>query len=131
MSERKPMEDPYGSRLAHLEGQVGGLTVQVSNLSSGMVEIGHKIDRIVDRIGQKEPTNWGWITAAAVALGAFITLYTQPLSKENQAQDAAIAKLTAKQFEIREEQVQAHAKIEAEHMMLMEQVQQLGKDHNE
>jgi cytochrome c-type biogenesis protein CcmH/NrfG len=81
----KPMEDPYGSRLAHLEGQVGGLTVQVSNLSQGMVEIGHKIDRIVDRIGSQGQVNWGWITAGVVALGAFITLYTQPLVQRSRS----------------------------------------------
>lgn len=125
----KPVEDMYGNRLAHLEGQVGGLTAQVGNLSSSMVELGHKIDRIVDRIGQKEPTNWGWITAGVVALGAFITLYTQPLVQENQDQDEAIARLVQKQYEIREEQVKSHAKIEAEHEMMMHELNRLRGEH--
>lgn len=125
----KPMEDPYGSRLAHLEGQVGGLTVQVSNLSSGMVEIGHKIDRIVDRIGTQGQVNWGWITAGVVALGAFITLYTQPLVQENQDQDTSIAALTARQYEIREEQIKEHARIQAEHEMMMRELNKLRGFH--
>lgn len=123
------MEDPYGSRLAHLEGQVGGLTVQVSNLSQGMVEIGHKIDRIVDRIGTQGQVNWGWITAGVVALGAFITLYTQPLVQENQDQDTSIAALTARQYEIREEQIKEHARIQAEHEMMMRELNKLRGFH--
>jgi cytochrome c-type biogenesis protein CcmH/NrfG len=125
----KPMEDPYGSRLAHLEGQVGGLTVQVSNLSQGMVEIGHKIDRIVDRIGSQGQVNWGWITAGVVALGAFITLYTQPLVQENEDQDRAIATLTEKQYAIREEQIKEHARIQAEHEMMMRELNKLRGFH--
>ena len=127
----KPVEDMYGNRLAHLEGQVGGLTAQVSSLSSSMVELGHKIDRIVDRIGQKEPTNWGWIAAGVVSLGAFITLYTQPLVQENVDQDAAIAALTARQHEIREEQIKTHADIEAEHKAMEKVLQHLLEQHGE
>ena len=119
------MEDPYGSRLAHLEGQVGGLTVQVSNLSQGMVEIGHKIDRIVDRIGHKEPVNWGWIVTGVLALGGFILLYTQPLAQENIDQDDQISKLMSKQFEIREEQVREHASIHADHQMMLDRIKKL------
>lgn len=123
------MEDPYGSRLAHLEGQVGGLTVQVSNLSQGMVEIGHKIDRIVDRIGHKEPVNWGWIVTGVLALGGFILLYTQPLAEENTQQDAHIAKLQQKQYEIREEQVREHASIQQDHEAMMKRLEHLEKHH--
>ena len=94
-----------------------------------MVEIGHKIDRIVDRIGSQGQVNWGWITAGVVALGAFITLYTQPLVQENEDQDRAIATLTEKQYSIREEQIKEHARIQAEHEMMMRELNKLRGFH--
>ena len=107
------MEDLYGNRLSHLEGQVGGITAQVTNLSGSLVELGHKIDRIVDKMGQKEQVNWGWITTGIVTLGAFIMLYTQPLAKENDVQSADLKAITLRQYEIREEQVRAHSASDA------------------
>ena len=85
MSEERIMNE-YGPRLSHLEGQVGGLSVQVQGLSAGMTELGHKLDRLFERSGN-QPVNWGWVTTAVVSLGAFIMLYTNPIKEDGQRRE--------------------------------------------
>ena len=102
------MSDEYGTRLSHLEGQVGGLSVQVQSVSANMTELGHKIDRIVEKLGTKKETNWGWVLSAGLALGAFVLLYTSPLEKANSRQDAAIYQLQQDQMLLFKDAVETH-----------------------
>lgn len=83
----------HGPRLAQLEGQVGGLQVQMTNMQNGMTEQGHKLDRIMERMTSKEPTQWGWIASGLLLLGMLIALYTQPLHNTNVRQTEIIDKL--------------------------------------
>ena len=104
------MGDVYGARLSHLEGQVGGLSVQVQSVSANMTELGHKIDRIVEKIGTKKEVNWGWVLSAGLALGAFVLLYTSPLEKANSRQDAAIYQLQQDQLLLFKDAVETHTR---------------------
>lgn len=104
------MSDEYGTRLSHLEGQVGGLSVQISSVSNNMTELGHKIDRIVERISQKKETNWGWVLSAGLALGAFVLLYTSPLEKASLRQDAEVHRMQDDWRGFHKEAVETHAR---------------------
>lgn len=99
MSEDRIVNE-YGPRLSHLEGQVGGLAVQVQGLSTSMVELGHKLDRLFERSGS-QPVNWGWVTTAVVSLGAFIMLYTNPIKEDGLRREEMVMKNTEEIHELR------------------------------
>lgn len=70
----------------------------------------HKsMSRLETAVGQavnrtNQPTNWGWVIAAVLALGSFITLYLQPVKNDAQHNRAEIVKQRAKISEAAVEQ---------------------------
>lgn len=83
----------YGPRLSTLEGQMSGMTVQMTGMMNNQAELAHKMDRMIEKMGDKPGVNWGWMVSGLVILGMVIALYTTPIQVTNARQTQLIDQL--------------------------------------
>ena len=113
----------YGPRLSTLEGQMSGMTVQMTGMMNNQAELAHKMDRIIEKMGDKPGVNWGWLVSGLIILGMVIALYTQPIQVTNVRQTQLIDNMYAMEFEHSAE----IARLDERSMWMMQQLEDVDK----